>query len=168
MTSSSAKRPGVRGTLRCSSSRAVANDVPGVLRNETPRRSLRPSPTGTSACGIRSVPGWGLLYLGIARTGPRYRLLTIAGAYPLLMDDHGSGGSIAVEVFAVTREMWRGKVDQEPDGLVEGTVELSDGRTVAAMLGDPAWVRGRRDVQDITEYGVWAHFVARMRGDRPS
>jgi gamma-glutamylcyclotransferase (GGCT)/AIG2-like uncharacterized protein YtfP len=102
----------------------------------------------------------GAEYLREARTAPRYRLLTVGGAYPLMVEDEEAGGAIAVQVFSLTQSIWRGKVDREPEGLLEGEVELNDGSTVAIMLGDAAWIAGRDDVQDITSHGGWAAFVA--------
>ncbi|MEA2330131.1 MAG: allophanate hydrolase [Thermoleophilaceae bacterium] len=98
-------------------------------------------------------------YLGEARTVPAYRLLTVGGEYPLLVPDAEAGGSIDVQVFALTASIWRGKVDAEPTGLVEGEVALADGRTVAVMLGDPDFVAGRHDVEDITAHGGWRAYV---------
>ncbi|HEX5146639.1 MAG TPA: gamma-glutamylcyclotransferase [Conexibacter sp.] len=97
-----------------------------------------------------------------SRTAPRYRLLAVGGEYPLLVEATGAatGGSIAVQVFSLDAPTWRGKVDREPEGLLEGEAELEDGSTVAIMLGDPAWLAGRDDVEDITSYGGWAAFAA--------
>ncbi|MEA2402188.1 MAG: allophanate hydrolase [Thermoleophilaceae bacterium] len=106
----------------------------------------------------------GAEYLGDARTLPAYRLLTVGGEYPLLLPDAG-GAAIDVQVFALTASIWRGKVDAEPTGLVEGEVELDDGRTVAIMLGDPDFVAGRDDVEDITAYGGWAAYVRASGGE---
>ncbi len=104
----------------------------------------------------------GAEYLRDARTAPRYRLLTVAGEYPLMVEaaDLATGGAIAVQVFSLTQSIWRGKVDREPDGLVEGEVLLDDGTTVAIMLGDPDWIAGRDDVEDITALGGWAAFAS--------
>lgn len=105
----------------------------------------------------------GAEFLREARTAPRYRLLTVGGEYPLMVEasDGQTGGSIAVQVFSLTQSIWRGKVDREPEGLLEGEVELDDGSTVAIMLGDPEWIAGRDDVEDITSCGGWAAFAAR-------
>ena len=103
----------------------------------------------------------GAEYLGDTRTRPEYRLVTVGGQYPLLLADAEAGGAIDVEVFAVTDEMWRGKVDREPEGLREGRAVLEDGREVALMLGDPAWVAARDDVEDITRYGGWRAYLDR-------
>ncbi|HEX4804305.1 MAG TPA: gamma-glutamylcyclotransferase [Conexibacter sp.] len=107
----------------------------------------------------------GAEYLRDGRTAPRYRLLTVGGEYPLMVEAAGeaAGGSIAVQVFSLTQSIWRGKVDREPEGLLEGEVELDDGSTVAIMLGDPAWLAGRDDVEDITSFGGWAAFAAARR-----
>jgi allophanate hydrolase len=101
----------------------------------------------------------GAEYLGDARTVPAYRLLTVGGDYPLLLPDSEDGAAIDVQVFSLTSGIWRGKVDAEPTGLVEGEVELEDGRTVAVMLGDPEFVAARDDVEDITAYGGWRAYV---------
>ena len=103
----------------------------------------------------------GATFLREARTAPRYRLLAVGDAYPLMVPAAApaDGRSITLQIFALTPSIWRGKVDKEPDGLVEGEVELADGTAVAAMLGDPAWLAGRDDVEDITSWGGWAAFV---------
>lgn len=106
----------------------------------------------------------GAQYLGDARTAPHYRLLTVGGQYPLMVRDDADGAAISVQLFLLTAEIWRGKVDCEPSGLVEGELELDDGRTVVVMLGDPAWLADRRDVSDITAHGGWARFVASIDG----
>lgn len=92
-------------------------------------------------------------------TAPRYRLLAVDGAYPLMVEDESAGAAIAVQVFRVTDAMWRGKVDREPEGLREGTAVLDDGAKVAVMLGDPDWLAARAEVQDITSFGGWANYV---------
>jgi gamma-glutamylcyclotransferase (GGCT)/AIG2-like uncharacterized protein YtfP len=98
-------------------------------------------------------------FLRDARTAPRYRLWTVGGEYPLMVPDGGAGGAIEVQLFSVPRSTWRSKVELEPEGLLEGEIELDDGRRVAAMLGDPDWSGGRDDVRDITSYGGWRAFV---------
>jgi allophanate hydrolase len=107
----------------------------------------------------------GAEHLRDARTAPRYRLLTVAGEYPLMVEaaSPATGEAIAVQVFSLTQSIWRSKLDREPEGLLEGEVELEDGSTAAIMLGDPAWLAGRDDVQDITLHGGWAAFVAARR-----
>jgi Gamma-glutamyl cyclotransferase, AIG2-like len=101
----------------------------------------------------------GARFVGDARTVPSYRLLTLAGEYPLLVRDADRGAAIDVQVFSLTASIWHGKVGAEPTGLVEGEVDLDDGRTVAAMLGDPAFVARRDDLEDITAYRGWRLYV---------
>ena len=101
----------------------------------------------------------GAAFLRESRTAPLYRLLSVRGEYPLLVRDQAQGHAIDVQVFDVPRSIWRRLVDAEPSGLVEGKVQLEDGCTAGAMLGDMQWIVGRDDVEDITDHGGWRAFV---------
>ena len=103
----------------------------------------------------------GAEFLGETVTAPIYRLLTVAGAYPLLLPtDGGDGVAVPCERYRIPRAMWEAKVAAEPDGLVVGKIVLADGTAVIGMLADESWLTGRVDVEDITQHGGWAAYAA--------
>ena len=51
---------------------------------------------------------------------------------------------------------WQESLLKEPPGLTIGKVRLDDGSTVLGVLGEPALVKGQRE---ITQYGGWRAYV---------
>jgi hypothetical protein len=60
----------------------------------------------------------------------------------------------------VSRRIWGNKVDAEPSGLRVGTIDLDDGRTVAAMVADAGFLSAEASIEDITAYRGWRAYVA--------
>jgi hypothetical protein len=101
--------------------------------------------------------------LGATRTAEIYRMFTIDGTYPLLVEDREHGAAIPCEIYRIDNATWAAKVANEPPGLVVGVLELEDGSQVVGMLADPTWLARKPAAEDITAYGGWAAYAA----DRP-
>lgn len=141
--------------------------MPGPLRGRHGRYGAGVSDHVESAIygtTLRGLPNHhrieGCALVRESRTAPIYRMLSPDGSYPLLVEDRDAGASFPCEVYRIPRPMWDAKVANEPPGLVVGEVELEDGSTAVAMLGDPAWLAAQADVADITDHGGWAAYAA--------
>jgi gamma-glutamylcyclotransferase (GGCT)/AIG2-like uncharacterized protein YtfP len=114
---------------------------------------------------MRGQPGEanlaGASFIGGVTTAPRYRIYSIRDEHPLLVAVEAGGGSVAGQLLDVPEELWSEIFAAEPPGLHFGTVELSDGRSVTAMLGTPGYAE--REGTDITSHGGWAAYVAAGR-----
>ena len=107
-----------------------------------------------------SQPGHGNLagarFLERARTAPRYRLCFVDGLWPALVPTEG-GAAIECELYECSEELLRRLASLEPPGWSRRRLELADGRTVDAFVGDAALAE--RGV-DVSEHGSWTAFVA--------
>lgn len=99
--------------------------------------------------------------LGEFRTAPRYRFYVVREEFPGLVPVREGGAGIEGELYDIDDEVWRTSLGpSEPGELVLGEIELSDGRTVHAMVLDPDALPAA-DLTDITEVGSWRrHLVA--------
>ena len=117
-------------------------------------------------------PGHGNLvgarFVERTRTAPRYRLLFVDGLWPALVPT-GDGAAIECELYECSEELLGRLARVEPPGWSRGPIELEDGRSVEAFVGD-AELRLRGI--DVSEHGSWAAFVSsearpRARGPTP-
>lgn len=97
------------------------------------------------------------VFLGIARTAPRYRFHSVDDRYPALEDVGSNGVSVDGELY----EMDHGQLREvllpaEPNGLELGVIELDDGSGSFAMV----LRRPRPDLhtEDISALGSWRAF----------
>jgi allophanate hydrolase len=102
--------------------------------------------------------------LARVETAPRYRLWEIDGRWPALIEDV-DGVSIAAELYEIAPAHLARLAEIEPSGWERAPVELADGRTAEAFLGDPGLrVRGH----DVSAHGGWAAYrsstLSRGRG----
>ena len=118
-----------------------------------------------------SQPGHGNLagarFVEAVRTAPRYRLFFVDGLWPALVSV-GDGVAIECELYECSEELLEWLARVEPPGWSRGPLELEDGRTVEAFVGDAALAS--RGV-DVSEHGSWATFVsweARLRARGPT
>jgi gamma-glutamylcyclotransferase (GGCT)/AIG2-like uncharacterized protein YtfP len=103
----------------------------------------------------------GARFLEPVRTAPRYRLWEIDGRWPALIED-ADGVEVAGELYAIDEARLTRLAALEPPGWNRAPVELADGRTAEAFLGDPS-LRGRGS--DVFGHGGWAAYRAtRERG----
>jgi gamma-glutamylaminecyclotransferase len=94
-------------------------------------------------------------------TAPRYRLWEIDGRWPALIEDD-DGVAIAAELYEITPPHLARLAEIEPSGWKRAPVELADGRSAEAFLGDPG-LRARG--HDVSAHGGWAAYMAtRERG----
>ena len=104
----------------------------------------------------------GATFLEEVRTAPRYRLFYVDGRWPALIPDE-DGTEIACELYDVPEEHLARLAELEPPGWRRAPIELEDGRTAEAFLGDAA-LRSRG--VDVSAHGSWAAFTGRSRPPR--
>jgi hypothetical protein len=92
-------------------------------------------------------------------TAPSYRLWSIADRHPAMMRSEPDGASIAVELWSIPPEGLATILQSEPPGLCIGKIQLADGVEVLGVLGEPFLCEGQRE---ITSYGGWRNYVARL------
>ena len=106
-------------------------------------------------------PGHGNLagarFVERTRTAPRYRLFLVDGLWPALVPVAYGGVAIECELYDCSEELLDRLALIEPPGWNRGRVELEDGRTVEAFVGDEGLAA--RGI-DVSEHGGWAAFVA--------
>jgi allophanate hydrolase len=110
----------------------------------------------------RELTGRGGWLWRSTRTAPCYRLFALADKVPptrpgLLRVAQGRGASIAVEVWALPKDMVGAFLAGVPSPLAIGTIETQEGQRVHGFLCEPWALEGARD---ITEYGGWIAFLA--------
>jgi gamma-glutamylcyclotransferase (GGCT)/AIG2-like uncharacterized protein YtfP len=110
---------------------------------------------------MRGQPGHssldGARFVEAIETAPRYRLWEVDGRWPALIEDD-DGVPIAAELYEIDEAHLARLAELEPPGWNRAPVELADGRTAEAFLGDPSLhERGH----DVGAYGGWAAYVAR-------
>jgi gamma-glutamylcyclotransferase (GGCT)/AIG2-like uncharacterized protein YtfP len=109
---------------------------------------------------MRGQPGHGNLegaeYLETVQTAPRYRLWEVDGSWPALVEDD-DGVAIAGELYEISASHLAKLSEVEPPGWRRSAVELADGRTVEAFVGDTAMTA--RGV-DVSGHGGWAAYRA--------
>lgn len=116
-------------------------------------------------CGsaLRGQPDHGNLqdavFLGEARTAPRYRLHSVNDQHPGIFEVPEGGISIAGELYELTDAQHAHLISTEPPNLYEAPIELDDGERVSAMIY-PAELIERLGWRDISDYGGWAAFKA--------
>jgi Gamma-glutamyl cyclotransferase, AIG2-like len=95
-------------------------------------------------------------------TAPRYRLYSVGDRYPALQPTGTGGRAIAGEVYDLPLDVLRDSLlPAEPPELELGVIELADGSASLGMI-----LRGAfpplEDLTDITEYGGWRAYLARL------
>jgi len=93
-------------------------------------------------------------------TAPDYRLFALAGTKPakpgLLRVGAGEGGTVEVELWALSAAAFGRFVAAVPPPLSIGTLRLADGREAKGFLVEAAATAGARD---ITRFGGWRAYV---------
>jgi allophanate hydrolase len=109
---------------------------------------------------MRGQPGHANLegadLLGPVRTAAGYRLWLVDGKWPALIPAE-DGVELAAELYVLDEARVERLAEVEPPGWARGRVELADGGTAEAFLGDPELAR--RGI-DVSRFGGWAAFVA--------
>jgi len=109
----------------------------------------------------------GARFVERVRTAPRYRLYFVDALWPALVPV-AAGAAIECELYECSEELLERLARVEPPGWSRSVVELEDGRTVEAFVGDQALAARGLDVSD---HGSWAAFVsseARLRARGPT
>jgi allophanate hydrolase len=110
----------------------------------------------------------GACFVERVRTAPRYRLYFVDRHWPALIAA-GDGAAIECELYDCSEELLERLAHVEPPGWNRAPLELEDGRSVEAFIGDAALAA--RGV-DVSGHGSWAAFVSsearpRARGPTP-
>jgi hypothetical protein len=114
-------------------------------------------------CGDQAALG--LRFLREARTAPRYRLFALDDRFAALVPSAASGISVPGELVELDDARWDEILATEPEGIEPGPVELDDGSTVTAALGDEAFLAEHG--VEITGHGGFAAYL-RAAGKLPS
>jgi hypothetical protein len=98
-------------------------------------------------------------------TAPRYRLHSVGDSYPALQPVAAGGRAIAGEVYDLPLDVLRDSLlPAEPPELELGVIELADASASLGMVLRGG-VLGRTEpprLTDITEYGGWRAYLARL------
>jgi gamma-glutamylaminecyclotransferase len=114
-------------------------------------------------CGsaLRGQPDHGVLegavFLGEARTAPRYRMHSVDDVHPAVYAAKRGGASIAGELYELSPAQHAALLAQEPPRLYEGDVILADRSHARAMLF-PRTLVEERGYPDISAHGGWATY----------
>jgi hypothetical protein len=96
----------------------------------------------------------GSRFLGPAQTAARYRFLVVRDEFPGLLEVPRDGRPIDGELYDIPESVLRGGLlPAEPAELEFGSVELSEGDEVRAMLLRPERLTPGDKVVDISELG---------------
>jgi gamma-glutamylcyclotransferase (GGCT)/AIG2-like uncharacterized protein YtfP len=110
---------------------------------------------------MRGQPGHANLegagFLEEVSTAPAYRLFEVDGRWPALIADDNDGVAISAQLWEIAPAHLARLAELEPPGWRRDPVELLDGRSVEAFLGDPS-LRARG--VDVSEHGGWAAYRA--------
>ena len=102
-------------------------------------------------------------FVRAARTAACYKLIALPGTVPPkpgMVRVKEGGGSIALEVYAMSARAFGDFVSKIPGPLGIGTVALEDGGQVKCFLCEALAMDG---AQDITSFGGWRGFVQSRR-----
>ncbi len=100
----------------------------------------------------------GLKFIEPAMTAPQYRLYSLDDRYAALVPDHEEGVAVSGELVEIAEDRWEELAATEPEGITPGPVELLDGRSVTAALGDHAYME-----ENATEITMYGGFLAYLR-----
>ncbi len=107
------------------------------------------------------LTGLGAVFVKTGETAPDYRFYALPGGPPhrpgLVRVPPGTGGSIALEVWALPPEGFGRFVSLIPAPLGIGTVKLADGTSVQGFVCEAIAAEGAKD---ITATGGWRAYVA--------
>lgn len=107
------------------------------------------------------------ILVGAARTAARYRFITVGGRFPGLLPVEQGGASIVGELYEMTESMLSDSLlPAEPPELEIGTIELSDGQSVNAMLLRPERLLDGDEIIDITGLGGWRAYQQHLADNR--
>ncbi len=105
------------------------------------------------------VAGRGGRLLFAGETAPEYRLYALAGgppARPGMVRQESGGAAIAIEVWAMPVTSFGELMQEIPQPLGIGTINLSDGRQVKGFVCEPA---GLQASEDITHHAGWRNYM---------
>jgi len=100
-------------------------------------------------------------FVRTAHTAPGYKLIALPGTVPPkpgMIQVKEDGGSIELEIYALSAAAFGDFVSKIPAPLGIGTVRLEDGSQVKGFLCEAVAAEG---AEDITKYGGWRGFVGR-------
>lgn len=135
------------------------------LPAEVPAGLMSVAVVGAHLSGMplnRQLTDRGGIFIRTAATAPDYRFYALPGGPPfrpgLVRVPEGTGGSIALEIWALPPAGFGEFVSMIPSPLGIGMVRLSDGGIVQGFVCEAIAAEG---AEDITDLGGWRAFVAR-------
>jgi gamma-glutamylcyclotransferase (GGCT)/AIG2-like uncharacterized protein YtfP len=97
------------------------------------------------------------VFIGVARTAPRYRLFSVRDIHPAMIPAlEGDGAAIKGEIYEIFLDHLQHVLDHEPPGLGLGVVDLENGAQCLGII----WTLSRLPVRaiDITAFGGWREY----------
>lgn len=109
----------------------------------------------------------GAIFIGAARTAARYRFIAVGGRFPGLLPVGQGGAAIVGELYDISEATLVDRLlPTEPPELAIGTIELSDGQSVSAMLLQPERLLDGDEFVDITGLGGWRAYRQHLADNR--
>lgn len=101
--------------------------------------------------------------VGPVTTAPQYRFFAIRDEFPGLFPVASGGAAIDGELYEMSDELlFDTLLPQEPQELEIGTIDLSDGSVVRAMILQPQRILAGDKVVDIATFGGWRNYQAHL------
>lgn len=91
-----------------------------------------------------------------SKTSQKYRLWSINDSYPAMQRDVHEGAEIDLEIWSIPLNGLIDVLNNEPQGLCLGKIELQDGKWVLGILGESFICE---DGMEITQWGGWRKFM---------
>ena len=103
------------------------------------------------------------VFIGERKTAPCYRFYAIRDEFPGLVEVGDEGSSISGELYEMKLSTWRNSLlPAEPAELVPGEVLLADGTRSNVMILDFDRVKNNDKIVEITQYGGWRAYLAKL------
>lgn len=98
----------------------------------------------------------GAIFIRNARTAPVYRLWNVGNKHPAMLRAKQGGASISLELWEIMPDKMIAVLEQEPAGLVMGSVLLDDGTSVMGILAEPYILVNHKE---ITHFLGWREYL---------
>lgn len=101
--------------------------------------------------------------IGPATTAAIYRFFAVRDEFPGLFPVESGGEAITGELYEMSDELlFDILLPQEPRELEIGTIELSDGSSVRAMILQPSRIQPGDKIVDIATFGGWRNYQTHL------
>jgi hypothetical protein len=96
------------------------------------------------------------VFIREAKTRSVYRMFSINDVHPAMYKVNEGGNEISVEIWDIDEKGLVSVLENEPEGLCVGKIELNDGSVLLGVLGEEIICKG---MKEITEYGGWKEYL---------